>query len=400
MKYLICLFIIFSLPLQFSFSNPEFSLWTGNRCSKCHVNPQGGGIRSEFGWKFLRDASIFPIGNETIKRIYEIFDKEHYAKEVSLDFENRDSSVKIENGFAYGFDFRLQSFRSHKTETAKRKLIPMQASLYVLLQPTRFLSINAQKNFGRIVFQGQDDWMTTVGIDFGEFLPILRFGKFQPTFGIKDCDMTSFDRRVASVDGTSVLFAPDYSELGFEINYNKLSLFDFTFGVFDSRKLHEVAIFGDVPIVLKHNPSFVGRIVFYPPIETDLLSFSFLGGSAFVNGHFNYLSGFVDLALRDNLVFHFEYITSKVGDFRTTNNFVARVNYVLFRGLIPFCRFEYGRTDLKTTELTSWLMENYQVVGGVKIFPIPYLDLLFEYRFFQSLESKSLRWGFQLHLYY
>ncbi|HPI19847.1 MAG TPA: hypothetical protein PKY56_05695, partial [Candidatus Kapabacteria bacterium] len=50
-------FIIYSLiDLK---SAPEFALWTGNKCTTCHLNQQGGGMRNEFGWSFPKDASLF-----------------------------------------------------------------------------------------------------------------------------------------------------------------------------------------------------------------------------------------------------------------------------------------------------------------------------------------------------
>ena len=36
---------------------PQMSLLSGNRCSSCHVNQQGGGTRNDLGWYTYRDVS-------------------------------------------------------------------------------------------------------------------------------------------------------------------------------------------------------------------------------------------------------------------------------------------------------------------------------------------------------
>src|SRR5438128_12571325 len=38
---------------------PRFSLITGTRCSACHFNPQGSGLRTELGWQTMNDVGIF-----------------------------------------------------------------------------------------------------------------------------------------------------------------------------------------------------------------------------------------------------------------------------------------------------------------------------------------------------
>lgn len=180
---IICFIVIFGIFQVYS--TPELSIWTGNKCSKCHINPQGGGIRTEFGWKFLRDASHLPIGKEEIQKIYELFDKSQYWSNLSLG----DSSENyVSWKFAFGLDFRFQSIRSHKTELARRRYFPMESGLYFLIQPSENFNFNAQYNIGPKVFQGQDNWMASFNIKIIDFLPEIQFGKFQPSFGLRDCE--------------------------------------------------------------------------------------------------------------------------------------------------------------------------------------------------------------------
>lgn len=379
-------------------STPELSLWSGNKCSKCHINPQGGGIRTEFGWKYLRDASQFPIGRDEIRKIYDIFDKEKYWNSLAFD-----DTTKLEmelNNFAFGFDLRLQSVRSHRTELAKRKFFPMESAFYILFKPSNWISINGQYNLGRIVFQGQDNWMASANIDFGKYLPEVQLGKFQPSFGVRDCDMTRFDRRIASVDYTASLFPPDYSEFGIELSYRKFDWLDIYAGIFDSRFLSQVTIFGDKPIVLKHNPSFNTKIVFYPNVLEEYLNYFLVGSSVLLNGNFFYSSSFLGFTLFETFALYGEYVFTSLKDLRRTNSYTLKLLWLLSRGIIPFFTFESGENNLKITTENVWKLKNQSAVLGVKYFPIPYLEFVAEYRYFKSLESKSTRWAFQIHFYY
>lgn len=394
LAFLFFLFFAFEL-----FSTPEFAFWTGNKCSKCHINPQGGGVRTEFGWKFLRDASYFPIGNETIQKIYNLFDKEKYAYDLNIGADTANKTT-FPNGFAFGYDFRFQTARSHKTELAKRKIFPMEAGFYISITPSSLLNLNAQYNLGRIVFQGQDNWMASTNLDFGGVFPSLRVGKFQPSVGIRDCDMTSFDRRIASIDGTSTLFPPDYSEFGAELSFNKLEFVDLFLGAFHSRFLSKVTIFGNIPIVSSKNPSFTAKTIFYLPLFEDIVTHSLLGSSILVNGSFIYSSSFIGLGLFEDFVVYGELATSSLKNLRKTTNWIIKAYYVLTRGVIPFTRIEFGKTDLQITPENHWKINNKQAILGVKIFLIPYIEIITEYRYLKTVEHESIRWALQIHLYY
>ncbi|MFN3306033.1 MAG: hypothetical protein ACK42Z_02470 [Candidatus Kapaibacteriota bacterium] len=398
MKRLLILLFLFTLHCFYVYATPELSIFSGNKCSKCHVNPQGGGIRTEFGWKFIRDASHFPIGSEVINRIYSLFDKEQYWD--TLHFFEANQKKQFSCPFAFGLDFRFQSTRSHRTELAKRRYFPMEFALHFLMKLQENISLNGQYNIAPIVFQGQDNWSASLNFKISDLLPEVQIGKFQPSFGVRDCDMTRFNRRIASVDYTSSLFPPDYSEFGIELSYRTYESFDLFFGAFDSRFLSQITIFGNIPIVLKHNPTFNAKVVFYPSIFDDFILFKYIGSSILLNGEFLYSSSYLGLNIGEFLGLIGEYVFTSLNELRKTNNIILQIYYYPIRGLIPFFVFEAGFTKLTITKESLWEINNYSSTLGIKYFPIPYLELIAEYRLFKSTESSSTRWHLQIHFYY
>src|SRR5437660_12569804 len=41
-----------------SFAIPRFSLLTGTRCSVCHFDPQGSGLRTQLGWEMMNETGL------------------------------------------------------------------------------------------------------------------------------------------------------------------------------------------------------------------------------------------------------------------------------------------------------------------------------------------------------
>src|SRR5437763_12695928 len=54
----ICLLILEAGMLH---ALPRFSLLTGTRCSACHFNPQGSGIRTELGWSYMNQTGAISV---------------------------------------------------------------------------------------------------------------------------------------------------------------------------------------------------------------------------------------------------------------------------------------------------------------------------------------------------
>jgi len=270
------------------YATPEFSLWSGNKCSECHNSHQGGGSRTEFGFQFAKDASFFP----------------------AIDFpflEDYEKNSIIDSTLYYGMDFRFQSTRSHKLKDAERKYYPMQASAYLTYHLFDGVYADAQYNIGPKIFTGQQAYAFYLMLKPFESLPYLKIGYFLPAIGLRDCDMTDLDRRAAVLDGSENLIAPDFAEWGIEAGYSPAEWLDIEIGMFDASSLSEVTILGDqLNLVTGARPTFTSRMVFWLNNMFEELPQTYLGGSNLVNDLFVINTAFMGFAPFDDWLFQFK----------------------------------------------------------------------------------------------
>jgi hypothetical protein len=367
---------------------------------------QGGGMRNEFGWKFSKEMTTFPISEEPLATIYS-FDKNKYSYFGKM--------------FAFGFDYRYQSTESHKTNDALRKYYPMQAGIYGNTNPFDWLLIEGQFNLGKIgikdsitykpnlIFQGQQDWSASMFIKPATELPVLRLGKFQPSMGLRDCDMTILDRRLAVPDGTEQFIPPDYSEYGAEIIYESQDWLSVNLGVYDSWNLAKVRIWGSEMklIPVEHNPSIAFKAAFFPEWLWEDFPAAYAGISAFINDRLGYYNAFIGYSILEDLYLEAKYSGTRFsgiqeGEYavRTSDNFITQVTWMPLRGIFLNIRAETGNSILETASAKLYDFRTNQFIGGIKLLLIPYTELIAEYRHVDCLYYQSSRWLFQFHLFY
>lgn len=370
---------------QNAMATPEFSQFTGNKCSMCHVNEAGGGARTNFGYNYSRDASIYT------------------ANDIKF-LENINENQLFNGLLMYGMDFRFQTSRSHKSPSAKRQYFPMQAAAYLTLNPISSIVISGQYNIGPIIFGGQKSWAANLKWTPHEDYPYLRFGYFQPAMGLKEPDMTALDRRVAGSDGTINLIAPDFADLGFEIGYDALDWLTLQFGLFNNQTLKEVSILGDLfPLIPENDKAITSRIVLRPEFIREYIPEFYIGGSNLTCGVFTYNTFFVGFNPYEDFLFHFKFANSNKAFSRYTQSYVAGLTYMLSPGMLINLKAQYGYSDLLWDKTEKHYLRSDDVFLaslGTKCFITPFLELIAEYRFLQCTEFRSGRWLAQIHLYY
>lgn len=374
-----------------SFATPQLASYAGNRCSTCHVEASGSGMRNDFGWNFGRDVALFHPKAIGIDELYALVDKDDYAY--------------FDGIFAAGADLRFQTVRSHKTDQSKRVYYPMQASVYAALTPFEWISVSGRYNFGRVIFPGQQTWTTAISLKPSESFPSLRFGHLQPALGFFDCDMTAFDRRLGVVDGSKTLFPPYYAEYGVELTYESLDWLTLIIGAYSAENLKSVWLYGGDESMIRSGENddpiaYSAAAAIYPEFLSDDLPSASLGGAYYLCKDFQYFNFFVKYNIVETLSVSAYFAHSQADTAQRSANYGVEIVYVPINGVFAGVRAERGETTINTAFASKQDFPSYQAVAYLRVIPLPYIEIIPEYRFLDCLEYASTRWAFQLHFYY
>jgi hypothetical protein len=405
----ILLIILFSILMSFdAYSRPQYSLLQsyGAKCTGCHINTQGGGIRSNPGWMSRNQSSLIDPESIGLKGLFDL---------------TQESNQFLDDKVTFGFDFRYQTARwgSH-SGVSERKHMVMQWSNYLAIEPTEWLTIEGLYNLSTDIhptmqYPGQQPGAVSAYIKPGEDLPTLRVGYFQPTIGTKYEDHTMLNRQFASGSRGVSVVPDDYAELGFQIDYEAISWLGLSFGMFTSENLSKTNIplssSGSGSPVNGNHMSSVFRVIFFPPEVASGVNM-FAGGTLFLNsplktdngvyfGNEHYYIGnvFFNIGLVDKLALMTEYMRTVKQTMLEVNNITVELNYQLMEPLIAYARYERGNTNY-TQDNKNFITSSY--VLGAKAYILPYIAFLPEYRINdkEHLESYSSQWAFQVHVFY
>jgi hypothetical protein len=165
---------------------PRYSAQYGQNCTLCHVNPTGGGMRTEYATQYL-------VPKEIAARDY---------AEGEMDNLN----PRISPNITLGVDLRTLLYQQ---EGGTGSSFAMQGDLYV--------NVELSQKFGAYVEQG----LNGSGEIFGtaRFDPMdgyLKAGRFIPDYGWRFADHQMFNRRYLTATGGSESPAGLYGQ-GFEV---------------------------------------------------------------------------------------------------------------------------------------------------------------------------------------
>ncbi len=204
-------------------SLPRLAVENSTSCGSCHINPNGGGMRNEFGnYSTAFNELVLP---QTKKYFQEFYRSPRLSESVQFGFDSR--YLIIDDG----------------------RIFRMQTDLYFAMKP-----------FNNFIYQiriGEDPFGVTSVFENYALLYLenkkhyLKLGKFYPTYGLKIADHKSFIRERTGhrsnvyLDGMSVgtelegfqisteLFNPNnHGVYGFNIvRYDNISDFGFISGI-------------------------------------------------------------------------------------------------------------------------------------------------------------------------
>lgn len=411
MKKYSLILVIALLTTTIAYSRPEYSLLQsyGAKCQSCHTNVRGGGARTLGGWMSRNQTSVIPPKVVGLTPVF--------------DFLQQTNSVWNDN-ISFGMDFRWQTARwgtrSGKTE---RDYMIMQLSPYLSIRPVKYLELEGMYNFGydlneKMRYPGQQPGSFSVYIRPGEKLPSLRVGYFQAPVGLVWDDHTIMTRQLVAggTPSTLPLLLPhDMTEWGAQIDYEAIPWLGVSLGVFDSENLSTMLITDAsnkmVPLVNGKSLSTVANVRFYPPEFITGVS-SFCGVSYMINSPLktddglyfgsDYLavaSIYGGIGLIDKLALLIEYQYSDKQATRSTDNIAAELTYQPIEGAYAYVRAERGHTYDRVAEVKH---NANQFVFGAKVFLLPYIAVLPEYRIYNRewVEGYSGQWAFQVHIFY
>ena len=411
MKKTLLITIILIALSSVCFARPEYSVLQafGTKCTSCHIVNQGGGLRNNAGWMSRKDVSVLnSLTNPSNVGLGWLYDG--VAK----------SNTLLDDKITFGFDFREESA---SLGTTKKTIWMMQGSPYVSAKPFDWLELEGFYNLAYNIekdyrYPGQQPGAISADIKFGKNLPSLRVGFFQPTIGTKFDDHTLFIRNYVDNNGRSPLIPPDYAELGAQLDYESIDWLGASFGVFNSKNLNTALGNGlnvlqgqSVDYVNKNTPNFVFKLAFYPQPFNGINYF--FGGYTLINSglhtaasgggydqYFYMADLFFNIGLTDRLALMTEYMRSYKNDERSTDNFLAELNYQIWEPVILYAKAERANTDY--IDPTSGVWHTNQFVFGANIFVLPYIEFVPEYKIQNKefIPGFGAHWDYQLHIFY
>lgn len=352
---------------------PRFSLLSGTRCSACHFNPQGSGIRNELGWSSMNQVGAISPSSIGLDSLFAAETNSHWDGLVT-----------------FGLDVRLQMAKLGRTADAPRKFIPMQLAPGVAIAPFEWLTAFGTYNAGPVRYPGQTQFEAMAVIQPEITLPAVRLGYLQPSIGIRHDDHTMFVRRDAAGFGTP-LIPPNYNEIGGEINYEGLRWLTMNAGVFSARNLASKQEL----LIDSAKPAFLGRIILWPQLLDEGIN-GMVGGSFYGNKDFTMLNGFVGFGLADKATILGEGSYFKNADGKIIRNLMLQSTLQLAQWMNLETRYEWGISEHPTTGP----FYAHSFVIGSQFFPIPYLELRPEYRYVEYPDYSLGQYTIQLHAFY
>lgn len=390
-------FLLFAAFSSKSEAIPRFSLLTGTRCSACHFDPQGSGIRTELGWEMMSQTGLFEWGIDT-------------------------SGIPATNTFygdkvVPGGDARFQLVRL--STTGQELLIPMQltTSLAVIPTPTvtAFTNINWASVYVRAVTSPTDLFGTSSGLYPGETdydatlmyqpsitLPSIRIGMIEPSISIRQDDHTLFAHQEAANQGIA-LIPPYYNEVGAELTYEGIRWLTVNAGIFNAKNLAQIdPSVGNITSSFDFShPTISARIMLWPQLLDQGLNGE-LGGSILVNGSFRMINAWAGLGLADKASFYLEGMYNKDAIDRIVRNFSVIGSLEITSWLAAEWRYDWGMTEVYPGASLNYATA---FLAGFEFFPLPYIELRPEYRVmdknpFYGTGTHTGQWTGQIHVFY
>ncbi|HEY3251857.1 MAG TPA: hypothetical protein VGK25_12165, partial [Ignavibacteria bacterium] len=195
--FVLSLFLL-SIISSGSYSYPKFAALYGEKCSNCHVNPTGGGMRKPGAMKFARKTLFF-----------------RFLKQANA---STNIETQISQGISVGGDMRMLFVDNQVGENLPHfnSFFQMQGDLYLNAEVNDYISVMIAPGLyipgnnipNNPLATKYEIYGLISGIPAGIYLKV---GRFIPNFGIKLPEHRAYNRQFND------FYTPYASDAGFEL---------------------------------------------------------------------------------------------------------------------------------------------------------------------------------------
>ncbi len=364
------LFILFFV--QDGFALPRFALRMGARCSDCHINPTGGGMRNKGGWHY--SYRVLPM--------------------VAAHEKTFPMSDYIAPNIRVGLDYRTQYLYSQ--QFGKTTFQKMEGTFYTDVELTDKVNAYAQYDFVNAIWEG---------FAIAHILPnngYIKAGSFLPNYGLMLDDHTAYTRGgdmgylFTTNKRQGLIFDPRYDITGVELGYN-----------IDDIGLITVSAGNPVPLNFNTDPTYTVSAQFSPVIANTV---AVLAGASYMN--FRGPLIYTQLPTEHKINMYGGYLGFGFGDFTCKGEYdiatdfetvgsnssatMLEADYRIVKGLEAVLRYDRFDPNVKVSN-----DEVSRLVAGFEFFPYSFVELRPQYRFqWETPSVKNDSFVLQFHFFY
>jgi hypothetical protein len=335
---------------------PRFSARVEQKCNLCHMSPTGGGMRNGFGSQYFAMTEM-AVHKTPLSELSKF--QPQVSETVSL-----------------GLDLRTQYIYDELTEQST--FFQMEGSFYASAQLDKRFSVTLDKG----LYSGFEIFGT------GYILPAngyFRVGKFQPAYGWRFADHTSFVRE-------KMLWPPNSEDTGIEFGIypdgisTNIGFFNGSGGMFDDGKGKAVAS----RFEFRHHVGPVGFAAGGSYYFNDTP-----GGERAMYGPLFYLN-----VARIIYLGEVDWLDDKISDPDGITKFATshKANYMLTQGVWVELLYDFYDPDI---DLTTGSISRYGL--GVDYFPYGFLEIEPNFKIYDDSivgDEQYILYNVQFHFFF